>query len=464
MYSYSTVVVDVDDYMNHYSINDIQEMINDLNKINIMVILLENQDLCNSSAFTSKLSYQKSGQIKTISTDKFYYETICRILNHEKISNLIVVSNRKIVLNAADRAMCLTLSDSTIIRSEGDMSFGGLKCLSQIVSKVNSLYKEIAQDIIQSKAPSKTLIVGINGVDTSGKTVFTNELTAYLTKQGYPVTKVHLDDFHNPSKIRSAGTCPVTSYLENAFNTDLLVDEILRPIKINNHLNVSLDLLDLESDTHTNHKDYTCNDESIVLLEGVLLFRPAINKWLDFRIYLDITFEDVIRRAVSRDKHLFGNRVLDKYKEKYIPVQKKYINTHNPIGQADILINNSNYNKPQIEKKPILKAFDLKTCKNTIKLEALHQNHLETMNAIPLSDRDKDMIGQITSLMISDYEESIAFAVVDSKSMPVGVVELFNVSWRNRRGELSILIMPHVRNMGYGRSAILAILEYGFAP
>lgn len=44
----------------------------------------------------------------------------------------------------------------------------------------------------------------------------------------------------------------------------------------------------------------------------------------------------------------------------------------------------------------------------------------------------------------------------------IGIVELYNLSWKNRRAELSIIIKSSVRGMGYGYEALNNILELGF--
>ena len=87
-----------------------------------------------------------------------------------------------------------------------------------------------------------------------------------------------------------------------------------------------------------------------MLIEGVLLFRPALMEYFDAKIYLDIPFEEVLRRAAERDVPQYGDAILDKYVRKYIPVQRKYIEEWKPQENADILICNEDYRRPVIVK------------------------------------------------------------------------------------------------------------------
>lgn len=74
------------------------------------------------------------------------------------------------------------------------------------------------------------------------------------------------------------------------------------------------------------------------------------------------------------------------------------------------------------------------------------------------------MMGSINLPNISDYcnSNSRAYAIINNDSEFVGTVELFNISWRNRRGELSIAINPKMRGRGYGFESINKILQKAF--
>jgi uridine kinase len=83
-------------------------------------------------------------------------------------------------------------------------------------------------------------------------------------------------------------------------------------------------------------------------MEGVLLFRPPVDEYLDGRIYLHISFEEVLERANMRDVPKHGEAFLKKYIDKYIPVQKRYIEEFKPREHSDIVIDNSDYRYPKI--------------------------------------------------------------------------------------------------------------------
>jgi phosphoglycolate phosphatase len=208
-----------------------------------------------------------------------------------------------------------------------------------------SLYSDIERSLEANRG--KITVIGVNGVDTSGKTQFSSKLKRFLQTRGHKVCLIHMDDFHNPSSIRGQGGNPIESYINNAFNLELLEKEILLPLKNEGFLDKELTLLDLESDQYNSKKRFYIDEEVIAIIEGVLLYREPIDKYFDLRIFLDISFDEVLRRAEIRDVPLYGEAFLKKYKEKYIPIQQRYISECRPIEKSDFVIDNTNYNRPE---------------------------------------------------------------------------------------------------------------------
>jgi len=51
---------------------------------------------------------------------------------------------------------------------------------------------------------------------------------------------------------------------------------------------------------------------------------------------------------VVRDQPRFGENVVQRYREKYIPIQQRYLRDQRPRDHADIVINNENPDDPQV--------------------------------------------------------------------------------------------------------------------
>ncbi len=208
-----------------------------------------------------------------------------------------------------------------------------------------TLYTQIYTQIKQT---SGIRCVGINGVDTSGKSIFAKQFSEALRSKGVDVVVIHLDDFHNPKALRAKGNNEIEAYIANAFDLSTLSNEILCPLRYNGEVHTELTLLDLDSDSFTLKKQFDISQETLVILEGVLLYREPLEDFIDFKIFLDISFDEVIRRATVRDVPKYGAHFLDKYREKYIPVQQWYLESCNPKEKCNVIVDNSNPRHPLI--------------------------------------------------------------------------------------------------------------------
>jgi len=97
--------------------------------------------------------------------------------------------------------------------------------------------------------------------------------------------------------------------------------------------------------------------ETVLLIEGVMLFRPTISEYLDGRIFIHIDFDEMLNRAYSRDVPKYGESFVEKYKNKYIPVQKKYLDEYEPMKNCDIAAYNNDYLNPRIIKELVTRRF-----------------------------------------------------------------------------------------------------------
>ena len=208
---------------------------------------------------------------------------------------------------------------------------------------------EILGNIHKKINAEKIRIIGINGIDASGKTFFAASLCEYLDGFGCKTVVINLDDFLNEKKVRYKDGDTAAGYIKNAFNLEFLEREILKPLSDNGRLNKKLSLLNLSTDKYENMKEFKIDNDAIVLIEGVLLFREPVDKYLDMRIYLDISHDEMMRRVVERDVPLFGSEVEKRYRDKYIPVQEIYLKEYDPVNSSDLVIDNNDYENPFIK-------------------------------------------------------------------------------------------------------------------
>ena len=228
---------------------------------------------------------------------------------------------------------------------QADLTINKFDDLLQIFDRRLPVFEKILDAINENKQKDRPFIVGVNGIDGAGKTMFAGALETYLKSKGFPTQLIHIDDFHNPKAIRYAGPDEADNYYDKSFNLDLIIDKFLNPIYRDKSLSLKLKTLDLQTDDYTNERTYNIKPETIVIFEGVFLFRRDLAPYIDLKVFLNILFFESKKRAVVRDPQAY----VEKYDVKYLPAQQKYLTLYPPDQIADIFIDNSNWEYPRLK-------------------------------------------------------------------------------------------------------------------
>jgi len=207
------------------------------------------------------------------------------------------------------------------------------------------IFEKILEDINIRKQKNKAFVVGITGIDCSGKTKFTESLEQFLISKDFKTQIINLDDFHNPKVYRYSGENQAENYFNKSFDIDTIIKKLLIPLNQKKAFSTRLTLLDLYTDKYEIVKEFSFYENTVVIFEGVFLFRKELSPYIDYKIFIDITFEESLRRAKTRD----SKEVFKKYTEKYLPAQKRYLDEYPPLKTADIIIDNSNWEHSKIK-------------------------------------------------------------------------------------------------------------------
>ena len=210
----------------------------------------------------------------------------------------------------------------------------------------------IAEFVGLRKPHDRPFVLGVTGIDASGKTHFAFDLGAHIESYGLSVQLVHVDDFHHPKSARYQDSDEAESYFHRSFDLGTLVDRVLEPISREGSLNVELQLLDLATDSYQLHQRYEVRPESVVILEGVFLFRDALHCYLDLSVFLEVPFDVARDRGCARDASNLGEDAQRRYDEKYLLAQRRYIDRVAPWRLADFVVENCDWERPRLLKEP----------------------------------------------------------------------------------------------------------------
>lgn len=205
--------------------------------------------------------------------------------------------------------------------------------------------------LIEECARPHPVRVAIDGPDAAGKTTLADELAGVLRASGREVVRASVDDFHRPRshRYRRDADSPA-GYYEDAFDRTALRTMLLDPLGPGGGREYRRAHFDLETDERREEPPARAGDNAIVVVDGVFLAHPDLRAAWDVRVFVSITFDEVLRRALVRDVALFGSaaEVERRYRTRYLPGQRLYVEAERPAETADAVVDNNDPSSPTL--------------------------------------------------------------------------------------------------------------------
>jgi uridine kinase len=206
-------------------------------------------------------------------------------------------------------------------------------------------------EAIESVARPHPIRVAIDGPDAAGKTTLADELAALLRDRGRSVIRASIDGFHRPRAERyRAGEASAQGYYEDSFQYDALRHALLEPLRPGGNRTYRTAVFDHRADAAAETAPSRAPDDAILLLDGVFLLRPELAGSWDLRIFVLVGFDEVLRRALERDRSLFATaaELERRYRSRYIPGQQLYYAVAKPEESADLVVDNDDPDHPRL--------------------------------------------------------------------------------------------------------------------
>ena len=209
------------------------------------------------------------------------------------------------------------------------------------------LVEEIAKRILN--LGQGRLLVGIDGFTAAGKTSFGQELAEWISVAGRPVLRATLDDFKKPWRDRhlydrESGE----GYYRNAYDYEAVKRLLLEPCRSSGATSCVLCSIDpLTQRDHSSEATPLLAD-AVLIVDGVFAFRPEINEYWDFRIWLQVDAELSVRRGAERDQNWARSEAESIHRDRYLVAEGIYLQEVDPLRMMDVVIDNSAFARPQI--------------------------------------------------------------------------------------------------------------------
>lgn len=196
--------------------------------------------------------------------------------------------------------------------------------------------------------PHRALLVGLSGIDGSGKGYVAMELASLLNGMGMHCANIGVDPWlHLPNR-RFDPTRPAAHFYERAIRFEEMFDRLVRPLQAKRRIRLTFDAADATSRGTYRPMTVVHDDIDVILLEGVFLFRREYRSLFDLTIWVQCSFDAALARAVKRSQEGIGtDEMIRDYQRIYFPAQRIHMARDNPALTADLVIDNEADDGPE---------------------------------------------------------------------------------------------------------------------
>lgn len=217
----------------------------------------------------------------------------------------------------------------------------------------SDLVEMLTQKVTALSVLEKLFVVGITGLDASGKSQIAKSITSKLQAKKKRVVFLSGDSFQYPRKYKEdfVEASWALQHIRRTINFRRMVDSVLKPLQSHPTI-LSLDVVNYDTGTSSQqllHMDYPV----IVIIESIYLFQEAIVPYLNYKIFLEISMDTALARAKvrPRDLELYGNieGIAKKYTTRNFAGYQLFEQQHKPKQFADVIISNDDWEHPVIQ-------------------------------------------------------------------------------------------------------------------
>jgi len=191
-------------------------------------------------------------------------------------------------------------------------------------------------------APDRAVLVGISGIDASGKGFITARLAKQLRARGWSVAAISADDWLNlPDVCMNRDNYPEHFY-QHAIRFDQMFEQIIVPLVQDRGISLKANCADARATTYRKHW-YKFRNIDIALLEGIFLFKHGHRHHFDLTVWIECSFETALDRAITRcQEGLPPEETIRVFETVYFPAQRIHLVRDDPCAFADLVfVNNS---------------------------------------------------------------------------------------------------------------------------
>ena len=154
---------------------------------------------------------------------------------------------------------------------------------------------------------------------------------------------MNVDGWLNLPPKRFDRSAPAENFYENAIRFEEFFTQLVIPLRDRRSIHLIADLAEETASDYRKHT-YDFKDVSVVLVEGIFLYKPRYRKHFDLTIWIDCSFATALARAIDRGQEgLSPASTIAAYETIYFPAQRIHLAQDKPRENADVIFQNDVY-------------------------------------------------------------------------------------------------------------------------
>jgi len=189
-------------------------------------------------------------------------------------------------------------------------------------------------------APNRAVLVGVSGIDGSGKGFVSVRLAGALRGKSLNMALISADDWLNVPKVYLNPVNYAEHFYSHAIRFDEMFERLILPLRDHRGVDVLADCGNAKATSRHKHR-YVFQNIDVVLLEGIFLFKRSYREYFDLKVWIECSNETALKRAIARGQEgLPPAETQHAFETIYFPAQRIHIDRDDPRTTANLILHN----------------------------------------------------------------------------------------------------------------------------
>ncbi len=204
---------------------------------------------------------------------------------------------------------------------------------------MNNEIKSLAHTIIYKSRLKSPYIVGVSGIDGSGKGYLSNKLHTHIRNAGLSCSLIGIDGWLQPPSKRFSESDPGQHFYKCGFRFEEMRTLLYEPLCRNGSVDFVANHANSTNTEEMVDYHYQIDQSDVIIFEGIFLFQDYFT--FDYSVWIECSYETALDRALKRNQENLSEELIRRdYHKIYFAAQEIHLKNDDPRGRCDFIFLN----------------------------------------------------------------------------------------------------------------------------